>query len=1375
MTQPTAATSRDEDDRAAWRASAVAAAACYLVLGVWILVEQWGRTTSDTRLDLTGAPGEFLRASLTLWNPRVSLGELQNQAYGYLFPQGLWFTALDAAGVADWVSQRLWSLLLLVLACEGLRRVNRAIGLGPWASLAGGLAYGLTPRFLAELGVRSAEIVPAATVPWAVLPVLLALSGRLGHRTAAVLSAAALACSGGVNGTVTVAPIPLVAILVLWAVLTGRAPRAFLVWWGAMVAAAHLWWAAALVQLGAYSPPFFDYVEDARTSTEASGFTAALRGSSNWVNYLEVAGQPWWPAGYVVTHQPWVVLATGLVAAAGLIGLARLPSPVRLPLVGSAVLGLLSLVAAHTGPLTGPGAAFWQHLLDGSLAPLRNIHKADPLLRIPLGIGFGVAVQQLGGLAARRGPALARRGLATGRRVAAGAVTVLLVASVAGSAWPVLDGRLRTPGWQQLPDHWPEAAAWLDENAEGAAWIVPGAGFAIQRWGWTMEEPAQVLGDFDWVTRSQVPLTPASTIRMLSWLEELLETGSGSPYLGDVLRRVGISHVVVRHDLDADIAETVPPSLVSIALARSSGITRAADFGRLELGPAVEVYAVTGTVRGAGSGPADLRVRDRADAVTVAGTVADAMTALGSGLVTDAAPMMVRGDPLAGGSWDEPADIVGDAFRRRERNFGRVHDAESAVMTRADDYRMGRRVPGYPGPAGAEPVVAEEIGVERVTASSSGGYADVLGPVHPEVGPHAALDGDIGTGWQAALFSEADEQWLELDLGETRELGEITLTSQPWRLGASWATAWTVRAGDVTREVVADPGTGVARVDLDGVEARTVRLEVDAAAGDGAVSVQEVDLAGIETGRTLRLPTLDDDQVAAEADLLFSARPETRPCTATLLGPACAVERARPAEEATGIDRTFELPLTGDREVVATAVSRSRVGTAELIQPQQGLTGRGSSWLGDDPTVAPRLAYDGDVTTSWLADPRDRTPTLVLEWPRERRFNRITVRPPTTPGVAPTQVELRGGGEVRTVDLSGVGRFPAFRASRVTLTFSRLGAEGSPLGVSEVSLGPNGSSVPLDGAAQTGAVCGYGPPLVVDGRRRDTRVEGFVGSVVGNGLFRVVPCQGGREVRLEPGEHRVRLEATEQFQPVSLQLVGGSSERAVSSRSLEVLEASDLRQRVAVSAGEEAIVSTTRNYNDGWVATLEGQRLPQVQVDGWAQGWIVPADLSGEVLVEFAPQTRYRVLLVAGLVLLGAVLLAGLALAVRLLVRGLPDAVEPPAAQQARHEGSHVRGARLGGRRLAVAIGLGGAVVWVFLGPVVLVAGAFGLALRRRSGVVLGAAAVLLATGVLLEVLAVADAVVYPPTSSDAATAAGVALAVVAALTGRHRGRPAGG
>ena len=116
---------------------------------------------------------------------------------------------------------------------------------------------------------------------------------------------------------------------------------------------------------------------------------------------------------------------------------------------------------------------------------------------------------------------------------------------------PFLVNDARTPGWSEVPEAWQQAHDYLRQHQDGTTTlVVPGSGFALQSWGWTYDEPMNALGeDVRWATRSQVPIIPGQSIRVLSAIDRLVSQGEADGSLAPQLARAGIGYVLVRRDL----------------------------------------------------------------------------------------------------------------------------------------------------------------------------------------------------------------------------------------------------------------------------------------------------------------------------------------------------------------------------------------------------------------------------------------------------------------------------------------------------------------------------------------------------------------------------------------------------------------------------------------------------------------------------------------------------------------------------------------------------------------------------------------------------------------------------------------------------------
>lgn len=517
--------------------------------------------------------------------------------------------------------------------------------------------------------------------------------------------------------------------------------------------------------------------------------------------------------------------------------------------------------------------------------------------------------------------------------------------------------------------------------------------------------------------------------------------------------------------------------------------------------------------------------------------------------------------------------------------------------------------------------------------------------------------------------------------------------------------------------------------ELPGVHAtREVRVSVDSAYdlrpfGNGSVGIAEIKIPGIQTSRTLVLPTAPVTD--RPATVVVSAAPTTPACFSVDGHPRCSTDVIRGSEDGSTIDRTLTLPAAGayDAKLWARPTAGPDLDNAldKLVTDAQPLRLAAqisaSSTAVPDPAGRAGAALDGNPATSWSPAIDDEAPILRLKWLKPQTITglRFSVDD-TTPATRLGSVRVVGDDGFRSSLLGDDGLLrldPPMRTDEITIQFLdkpsatstdpyklRL-PERLPVAVGEVTVLPGAPTVGPRPDAPLTLACGSGPTLQIGAARVTTTLRGTLRDLLEMREMPVTPCgrDTPRQLDLGRGEHRIVATQSKLASPTTVALVPKTTTPAsvtASATEIESWAATERRVRVA-SHPVDRVLAVRENTNIGWQATLGGRTLKPLVVDGWQQGWILPAGASGEVLLRFAPDTPYR----AGL-LLGGILLAVVVLLAVVPARqptGRTSATVPP------------RGRRRVTRSLPLlAVGAAALVLWSGLIGGLLVAAGFMLA-----------------------------------------------------------------
>ncbi|MDI3313328.1 MAG: alpha-(1-_3)-arabinofuranosyltransferase [Mycobacterium sp.] len=1306
-----------------WLAGAVALALCCL--------QSPGRISPDTKLDLTVNPLRFLARATNLWASDLPFGQTQNQAYGYLFPHGAFFVMGHLLGIPGWLTQRLWWALLLTVGFWGLLRVAEALGVGsPTSRVIAAAAFALSPRVLSTLGSISSETLPMMLAPWVLLPTVVALRAESGRsvRVLAAQAGLAVAMMGAVNAVATLAAC-------LPAVIWWACHRPNRLWWRytawslLALTLAMLWWLLALGLMRRVSPPFLDFIESSGVTTQWMSLTEMLRGTAGWTPFVA----PMATAGAPLVTGSVAILGTCLVAAAGLAGLAMPDMPARGRLITMLLIGVVVLAAGYAGGLGSPLAHQVQVFLDAGGAPVRNVHKLEPVIRLPLVLGLARLLGRipLPGSAPLREWSHAFAHPEHDKRVAAGIVVLTALAVSTSPAWT---GRLTPPGtFRAIPQYWHDAADWLAEHNigtphPGRVLVVPGAPFAIQGWGTSHDEPLQVLGSGPWGVRDSIPLIPPQAIRALDSVQRLLAAGQPSAGLADTLARQGVSYVVVRNDLDPETSRSARPILVHRAITGSPRLQKVAQFGPL-VGPG----AVSGFVSDSGLRPrypaleiyrVIYRAGDAGAPVAPYFADIDRLARVDGGpevlLRLDEhrrqldepplGPVLLTADARRAGL-PAPVVTVTDTPLSRETDYGRVDNHSSAIRAVGDPRHTYNRVPDYPVP-GAEMVFGSWSG-GRLSASSSSSDSTSLPDVAPATSPAAAIDGDPTTAWVSNALQSAVGQWLQVDFDHPVTNAVITLTPSATAVGAQVRRV----------EIATVNGTTTLRFDEAGKpltaalpygETPWVRITA-VGTEDGSAGVQfgitdlavtQYDASGfahpVELRHTVLVPAPPQNAAVARWDLGVGL-PGRPGCAEGPDSVRCAPSMALTAEEPGTFSRTLSVPHPIPVSPLVWVRARQGPTLADLIAQPGTTRAHGDSDMVDVLGSA-YAATDGDPATAWTAPQRvvqhKTPPTLTLTLPRPTEVTGLRLTPSGSTATAPTPavpsaddadhptargpagqasreeaavsdtaaparptvvaVNLGDGPQVHHLKFgagaTGVPQtLPLKPRVTDTVTVSLLDWDDvidrtalgfdqlKPPGLAEVAvLGPGGTPVaPADAAGnrmrQIAVDCAHGPVVAVAGRFVHTSVTTTVGALLDGQPVAAQLCDH-RPIMLPAGQQELMISPGDAFMVDSVQLSNpliGELPTATTIPADIVAWGAARRVVRAPAAATSRVLVVPESINPGWVARAgDGSRLTPVAVNGWQQGWVLPAGMSGAITLTFASNSLYRTGLAAGLALL---------------------------------------------------------------------------------------------------------------------------------------------
>ena len=983
---------------------AVPSAILAVTIYVPLLLTRPGRVGADTKSYLYLDPGRMLSRAPTMWDPNIGLGTVTHQNIGYLWPIGPWYWLADAAGLPDWVAQRLWLGTILFAAGVGVRFMLKAMGQqGPHVTAAT-FCYALTPYVLTLAARLSVILLPYAGLPWLIGLTVLSLRRRRWREPA--LFALVVATIGSVNATALilcgVGPLLWIAHeVVVTREVRARDALAAVGRIGVLTVACSLWWLAGLWAHGGYGIEILRYTETAETVAMASLSLEVLRGLGYWFFYGEDRYGPWIAPSRSYMDSPVLIAVTYAIPAIGLVGAAAARFRERMFFLLLLTVGLFLAVGAHPWDHPAPANAAVKAFLESDIGlSMRSLPRAAPLVVLALSVFAGALIASL---SAHR-PRLARP-------LTAGLVALSVLALPPLWRGQLVDANLDRA--EEIPGYWTEAARALDARDDGSRVLeVPGSDFASYRWGNTVDPVLPGLMDRPYVARELIPYgSPASADLLNAFDHRLQEQTFDAEALAPMARFLAAGDVSVRSDLSYERFNTPRPRTLWRLLSTAPGVLDRLGFGpsarntpRADV-PLLDEQALLTPpslpdppevgVLGIEDPEKIVRTAPQQEPVVLAGD--------GDGIVDAASAGLLTGHELVlySASFAHDADalreqidrdatlVLTDTNRRAARRWGTVRD-NTGITERAGQEPLvkdwkDQRLDVFPDATDRHATVTESRGGVWADATSYGNSVSLT----PEDDPTFAVDGDVNTAWRTGGFSAADGERLHITYREPITTDRLTLlqavggvrTRTIARVGISFdgGPSTPYDLDDASRpDRPADDGTAGQVITFPRRSFRTVDITIDGTDPDrlrrfdgiSAVGFAEV-VATDEDGTR----PVADDVVRLPTDLLAAAGHDAldRPLAVVLTRLRVAGTVAVRSDPERSMARTFSLPdarsfaVTGQVRLSNRSVGDNVVDAALGLPSAEdgGVTATSSRRLPGGLVNRAMAAIDGDPDTWW--------------------------------------------------------------------------------------------------------------------------------------------------------------------------------------------------------------------------------------------------------------------------------------------------------------------------------------------------------------------------------------------------------------------------